>query len=77
MSFILTPGGTITAIPVPPAQGGTGLIAVGALDNVLTSNGTAWVSSPPQVGAQGFVTQSTGTNAAPASYNPVDSFAII
>lgn len=34
--------GTITA-----AYGGTGLTSVGASGNVLTSNGTAWVSSAP------------------------------
>ena len=33
-----------------PAQGGTGLTAVGTSGNVLTSNGTAWVSSTPAAG---------------------------
>ena len=32
---------------VTPAQGGTGLTAVGSSGNLLTSNGTAWVSSAP------------------------------
>lgn len=77
MSFIVSPANQITNIPVPAKQGGTGLVASGALDNVLTSNGTTWVSSPAQVGAQGFVTQSTGANVPPGSYNPNDSFAII
>ncbi len=37
--------------PLSAAQGGTGLSAVGTSGNVLTSNGTAWVSSP--IGALG------------------------
>ena len=32
---------------ITPAQGGTGLTAVGTTGNVLTSNGTAWVSQAP------------------------------
>lgn len=32
------------ATAITPAQGGTGLTAVGTSGNVLTSNGTAWVS---------------------------------
>ena len=32
------------ATAITPAQGGTGLIAVGTTGNVLTSNGTAWIS---------------------------------
>ena len=39
---ILTSGTAVTA-----AQGGTGLTSVGTSGNVLTSNGTAWVSSAP------------------------------
>jgi hypothetical protein len=31
---------------LPPANGGTGLSAPGAVNNVLTSTGTAWQSSP-------------------------------
>jgi len=41
-SGTLTLGGTLAA-----ANGGTGLTAPGASGNVLTSNGTAWVSSVP------------------------------
>ena len=37
-----------TAVTV--AQGGTGLTSVGTSGNVLTSNGTAWVSSAPSSG---------------------------
>lgn len=33
--------------PITPAQGGTGLSASGSSGNVLTSNGTAWVSQAP------------------------------
>lgn len=32
---------------ITPTQGGTGLTAVGTTGNVLTSNGTAWVSQAP------------------------------
>ena len=35
--------------PLSVGQGGTGLSAVGTSGNVLTSNGTAWVSSAPAV----------------------------
>jgi hypothetical protein len=46
---------------VPVANGGTGLTAVGTTGNVLTSNGTAWVSSPPST------TVTTATNLAGGS----------
>ena len=39
---VLQSGTAVTA-----AQGGTGLTSVGTSGNVLTSNGTAWVSSAP------------------------------
>lgn len=50
----LTLGGTLTNVDLtsqvtgtlPAANGGTGLTSPGANGNVLTSNGTAWVSSP-------------------------------
>lgn len=35
------------------AQGGTGLTTVGTVGNVLTSNGTAWISSAPGGGSGG------------------------
>ena len=40
---------TISSVstPITPAQGGTGLSAVGTTGNVLTSNGTAWLSQAP------------------------------
>lgn len=37
-----------------PAGGGTGLTSPGANGNVLTSNGTAWVSSAPSGGGGQF-----------------------
>lgn len=53
-------------------------VAPGASGNVLSSNGTTWVSQAVTGGsAQGFVTQFTGGNQPPASYNPSDSFALI
>lgn len=39
---------------LPAANGGTGLTSPGANGNVLTSNGTAWVSSPPSGGGGGI-----------------------
>lgn len=54
---------------LPPANGGTGLSAVGTNGNVLTSNGTAWVSSTPasglpsQTGNAGKYLTTDGTNA--------------
>jgi hypothetical protein len=46
-----------------PEWGGTGLSAVGASGNVLTSNGTIWVSSPLTVpsGSLTFTGDATGT----------------
>ena len=40
---------TISSVstPITAAQGGTGLTAVGTTGNVLTSNGTAWLSQSP------------------------------
>ena len=42
---VLTSGTAVTV-----AQGGTGLTAVGSSGNLLTSNGTTWVSSAPSGG---------------------------
>lgn len=48
------------SVPLPAGSGGTGLSAPGTAGNLLTSNGTGWVSSPPAT--SGTVTQvSTGT----------------
>lgn len=38
---------TLSGTALPVANGGTSLTAVGTSGNVLTSNGTTWVSSPP------------------------------
>ncbi len=48
---------TISSVstPITPAQGGTGLSAVGTTGNVLTSNGTDWISQAPS-GASGNIT---------------------
>lgn len=35
---------------ITPAEGGTGLTSVGTSGNVLTSNGTAWISQTPSSG---------------------------
>ena len=51
----LTLGGTLSGVDLtsqvtgtlPAANGGTGLTSAGTSGNVLTSNGTAWVSSAP------------------------------
>jgi hypothetical protein len=47
---------------LPPANGGTGLSAPGTTGNVLTSNGTAWVSGAPTAG--GSVTSVSGSGSA-------------
>jgi hypothetical protein len=52
--------------PLGAAEGGTGLTAVGASGNVLTSTGTAWQSSPSGVPAGTILP--FGGNTAPAGY---------
>lgn len=44
------------------ANGGTGLSSVGTSGNVLTSNGSAWVSSTPSAGAMTLISTQTGNN---------------
>jgi hypothetical protein len=55
----VTSAGTLTlsysGTALPPANGGTGLTAVGTAGNVLTSDGTAWVSSAPTIPSSGGV----------------------
>ena len=54
----LTLGGTLSGVnltsqvtgTLPVANGGTGLTAVGAIGNVLTSDGTNWTSAAPTGG---------------------------
>jgi len=54
------------------------VVAPGTNGNVLTSNGTTWVSSAGGgSAAQGFITMATGGNQPPSSFNPSDSFALI
>jgi hypothetical protein len=54
------------------------VVAPGATGNVLTSNGTTWTSAAAGGGgAEAFITQSTGGNQPPGSFNPSDSFALI
>lgn len=43
----------ITTGTLAVSRGGTGLAAPGAIGNVLTSNGTIWVSAPPSGGGSG------------------------
>jgi hypothetical protein len=57
----VSPLGTITSgvwngTTIPAAYGGTGLTSSGTAGNVLTSNGTAWVSSTPS-SSYGPITQ--------------------
>jgi hypothetical protein len=56
-------------------------VAPGASGNILSSDGTTWVSSTPATGggaAQPFITMATGNNQLPAaSYSPTDAFALI
>lgn len=51
-------GGLTLGTPLAASSGGTGLIASGANGNILTSNGTTWVSSAPVVIA-GYVDLTT------------------
>ena len=69
----LTPNIALTT-PVTAAYGGTGLSAVGTAGNLLTSNGTAWVSSAPAATSpiptiQAFT--SSGTFTVPAGVTKV------
>jgi hypothetical protein len=70
---LLQSGTAVTA-----AQGGTGLTAVGSSGNLLTSNGTAWVSSAPASSGPvlKIVTDSTdivATAAPPGTYYNIGS----
>lgn len=64
LSSIITPTNVVTTAP-------------GANGNVLTSNGTAWVSQAPSGGggAQAFVTMFTGSNTMPTQNS--DGFGLI
>lgn len=53
--------GTLTvSTPIGAASGGTGLSSPGTSGNILTSNGTAWVSSAPSAGPRSYVYVDTG-----------------
>ena len=68
---VTTSGNITIAGTLIPANGGTGLTSVGASGNVLTSNGTAWISQAPTTALQSAKAWvrwgSTGTIA--SSYN--------
>lgn len=49
------------------SKGGTGLTSPGTNGNVLTSNGTAWVSSAPSAGAMVYLSTVTASGASTAS----------
>ena len=60
-------GGTITGITALAASdGGTGLSSAGTSGNVLTSNGTGWISTGPPVGQRGQAFTSSGTFTIPS-----------
>ena len=54
----VTSAGVTLSTPLAAASGGTGLSSVGTSGNLLTSNGTAWVSSAPPAGSQWTTTGS-------------------
>jgi len=81
---------TYSGTALPAANGGTGLTAAGAAGNVLTSNGSAWVSSAPagsNITAQGLYenaaiisanyTIGTGNNAVSAGPITINSGVVV
>jgi hypothetical protein len=64
----ITATGSLTGLTtaITPAQGGTGLASPGSNGNLLTSNGTAWVSSAPAASGGmtllGTITTTTGNS---------------
>jgi hypothetical protein len=83
-TLLSTTGGALTA-----SQGGTGLTSPGTNGNVLTSNGTTWVSSTPAPsgtvtsvatgnGLQGGTITTSGTlSLAAPNFNTVGSYAYV
>jgi len=63
------------ATAITPAQGGTGLIAVGTTGNVLTSNGTAWISQAAGA-ATGNVTYGNATVSLGGTSSTIGNIAI-
>ena len=65
----ITATGSLTGLTtaITPAQGGTGLTAVGTSGNLLTSNGTTWASTAPAAAGSmtllGTVTTTSGNSA--------------
>jgi hypothetical protein len=57
----------ITSGVLPPANGGTGLSSSGTAGNVLTSNGTAWVSQLPAAGGITYTAVKTSNYTASAN----------
>jgi len=47
---------------LPPANGGTGLASPGVVGNVLTSDGTAWISAAASGGAEAFLLINSGVS---------------
>lgn len=68
---------TISSVstPITAAQGGTGLTAVGTSGNVLTSNGTAWLSQAPAA-ATGNVTFGNTTVALGGTSNNIGNLTL-
>jgi len=67
---------TTLANALPAGSGGTGITSVGTAGNVLTSNGTAWVSQAAAAGGGDYIMQvyagpSTGTWTKPAGLKAV------
>jgi len=55
--------GTWNGSTIGTAYGGTGLTSPGASGNVLTSNGSGWISAAPSGGGVSSITASTGISA--------------
>ena len=79
----ITATGSLTGLTtaITPAQGGTGLTAVGTSGNLLTSNGTAWTSTAPAAAGPvlKYVTDTTDiavTALAPTQTNIGSTFSV-
>lgn len=74
-----TGAATLTANNVILGNGTSAVqfVAPGSSGNALISNGTTWSSQALISGAQGFITQATGSNQPPGAFSPSDSFALI
>ena len=60
----LAPGADSSGV-LGPSKGGTGLSTPGTVGNVLTSDGTNWVSSTPSGGSEPFILQFNGGDTPP------------